>query len=86
MSTCKKSEFEGRKFHGNEFSGKTVLQKWFFQKKLTCICRGKNFLNKIKPLLKDKYPSKVTYTCHHVLTPSKKNKIQKFGLFMYIVQ
>jgi len=29
----KKSEFEGRKFHGIKFSGKIVLQKWFFQKK-----------------------------------------------------
>ena len=29
----KKSEFEGRKFHWIKFSGKIVLQKWFFQKK-----------------------------------------------------
>jgi len=36
MSRCiklKKSEFKGPGVHGMRFSGKTVLQKWFFQKK-----------------------------------------------------
>ena len=61
---------EGPGFHWIKLSGKIVLQRWFFQKKQTSICRGKNIFDKIKLLLKDKYPSKVIYTCHHVLTRS----------------